>query len=100
MRDVVSYREENGTLICVFSGKLDTVVSETISDDVFDHIQQAKEAVTFDFKDVSYVSSAFLRVAIRGARAVPGMKIRIINSLPDIREVFKFAGLFKIFSFE
>ncbi|HBM16924.1 MAG TPA: hypothetical protein DD381_11345 [Lentisphaeria bacterium] len=100
MRDVAAYKEENGILTCIFSGKLDTVVSETISDDVFDHIQQAKEAVVFDFKNVDYVSSAFLRVAIRAARAVPGMKIKVINSLPDIRDVFRIAGLFKIFSFE
>jgi len=100
MRDVVTYREENGILTCIFSGKFDTVVSESISNDVFDHIQQAKEAVVFDFKNVDYVSSAFLRISIRCARAVPGMKIKIINSLPDIKEVFRVSGLFKIFSFE
>lgn len=100
MRDVVTFSEENGNLICSFSGKLDTVVSESISNYVFDRIQIAKEAVVFDFKNVDYVSSAFLRVAIRSARAVPGMKIKIVNSLPDIKDVFKVSGLFKIFSFE
>ncbi len=100
MHDVVTYKEENGSLICSFSGKLDTVVSETISNDIFDHIQQANEAVVFDLKDAVYVSSGFLRVAIKAARAVPGMKIKIINALPDIKEVFKVTGLFRIFSFE
>ena len=100
MRDVVTYKDENGILTCIFSGKFDTVVSESIADDVFDHIQQAREEVIFDFRNVEYVSSAFLRVAIRAARAVPDMKIKIINALPDIKDVFKVSGLLKIFSFE
>lgn len=100
MHDVVTYSEENGILICHFAGKLDAVVSETISDDVFDRIQMAKEEVVFDFRNVDYVSSGFLRVAIRAARAVPNMKIKIVNSLPDVKDVFKISGLSKIFSFE
>ena len=100
MHDIVTYKLEKDKLTCTFAGRLDSVVSEIIEEDVFDRVQRARRHTVFDLKNVEYVSSAFLRVSIKTARATPSMKITIINALPVIREVYEMTGLSKIFIFE
>ena len=89
MHDIVTYKLEKDKLTCIIAGRLDSVVSEIIEEDLFDHVQEAKCTTIFDFKEVEYVSSAFLRVSIKVARATPSMKITIINALPVIKEVYE-----------
>ena len=99
MHDIVTYKLEDDKLTCTFAGRLDSVVSDVIEEDVFDNVQRAGCPTVFDFTNVEYVSSAFLRVSIKTARATPGMKITISNALPMIREVYEMTGLGKIFIF-
>ena len=99
MHNIVTYELEDDKLICKFAGRLDSVVSNIIEEDVFDHVQTANCPTIFDFSEVEYVSSAFLRVSIKTARATPSMKITILNALPVIEEVYKMTGLSKIFIF-
>ena len=100
MHDIVTYKPEKDKITCFFSGRLDSVVSEIIEEDVFDHVQRARCLTVFDLKNVEYVSSAFLRISIKTARATPDMKITITNALPVIKEVYEMTGLGKIFIFE
>ena len=100
MHDIVTYSEVEGNLICKFSGKLDTVVSQVIKDDIINHIQIAHIPTIFDLKDVVYISSSFLMVSLLSARVTPNMKIKVINAIPDIKEIYRIAGLSKIFTFE
>lgn len=100
MHDIVTYSKIDGNLVCKFSGRLDTVVSQVIKDDVINHIQTAHIPTIFDLKGVEYISSSFLRVSISSARVAPNMKIKIINAIPDIKEIYETAGLCKIFIFE
>jgi anti-anti-sigma factor len=100
MHDIVTYSEVEGNLICKFSGKLDTVVSQIIKNDVINHIQMAHIPTIFDLKGVDYISSSFLMISLSSARVVPNMKIKIINAIPDIKEIYRTAGLCKIFIFE
>jgi len=100
MHNIVTYSEVEGKLICKFSGKLDTIVAQVIEDDVINRIQLAHLPTIFDLKDVNYISSSFLRISISSARVTPDMKIKIINAIPDIREIYKTVGLSKIFTFE
>jgi len=100
MHNIVTYKLEAEKLTCTFAGRLDSVVSDVIEEDVFDNVQRACRSTVFDFTKVEYVSSAFLRVSIKTARAVPTMKITITNALPVIREVYEMTGLGKIFDFK
>ena len=100
MHDIVVYSEVDGNLICKFSARLDTVVSQVIGDDVIRHVQTARIPTIFDLKGVDYISSCFLRISISSARVTPNMKIKIINVIPDIKEVYKTTGLYRIFDFE
>ncbi len=100
MHDIVTYEEKDGKLICKFAGRLDSVVSDIVEEDVFDHVQRSNCPTVFDFKEVEYVSSAFLRISIKAACATPSMKITISNALPVIKNVYEMTGLGKIFNFE
>ena len=100
MHDIVTYKYGRNKLTCILVGRLDSVVSDIIEEDVFDHVQRANCPTVFDFKKVEYVSSAFLRVSIKAARATPSMKITITNALPIIKEVYEMTGLSKIFIFK
>lgn len=100
MHDIVTYSEIDGNLICKFSGRLDSVVSQIIENDLINRIQITRHPVIFDLKDVDYISSAFLRAVISSARVIPSMKLKIINAIPDIKEIFEAAGLSKIITFE
>ena len=100
MHEIVTYKTREGYLVCAFAGRLDTGVADIIEDDLIDHIMITGLPVRFDFTEVEFVSSAFLRVCIKAARVAPDMKINIINSLAVIKEVYDMTGLARIFNFE
>ncbi len=100
MHNIVSYIKKEDLLICQFDGRLDSVVSEIIEDDLLNHVLDASCATVFDFKNVDYVSSAFLRICVKAARITPSMKVDIINASPEIKEVYEMTGLERIFEFK
>jgi len=100
MHNIVSYIKKEDCLICQFDGRLDSVVSEIIEDDLLNHVLEASCRTIFDFKNVDYVSSAFLRICVQTARITPTMKVEIINSSPEIKEVYEMTGLERIFEFK
>lgn len=101
MHNIIAYKEEDNKLICSFTGRLDSVVSEIIEEDLLDHIQKTTQnSIIFDFKNVDYISSAFLRINIKAARMLPKTKLTIVNALPTIKEIYKMTGLDKIFIFK
>jgi anti-sigma B factor antagonist len=100
MHEIVTYKTREGYLLCTFAGRLDTGVADVIEDDLIDHIMITGLPVKFDFKEVEFVSSAFLRVCIKAARVSPDMKINIVNALDVIKEVYDMTGLARIFNFE
>ena len=100
MQEIIQYKTDNGYLTCSFSGRLDTGVADVIENDLIDKIMMTGLPVKFDFIDVEFVSSAFLRICIKAARVAPDMKINIINALQSIKEVYDMTGLARIFNFE
>ena len=99
MHDIVTYNRKGNKLICSFAADLDSVVSEVIGDDLFDNVQKANCPTVFDFIEVGYVSSVFLRESIKIARIMPDMKITISNASPLVKEIYETAGLSKIVIF-
>ena len=100
MHEIVTYKTLEGYLICSFAGRLDTGMADVIEDDLIDHIMITGLPVKFDFQEVEFVSSAFLRVCIKAARVAPDMKINIINALKAIKDVYDMTGLARIFNFD
>ncbi len=90
---MVQYIICEGSLICTFSGKLDTAGCSEIGDELIRKVQEAKMPVVFDMKNVDYVASAFLRLCLLIVREVDVDKFSIIKVSPNVKKVFKIAGL-------
>ncbi|MCJ2177488.1 STAS domain-containing protein [Novosphingobium album (ex Hu et al. 2023)] len=94
--------EIRGTsLVISLAGRLD---SNTASDleQVLPARVEGHEGTVVDLSNVSYVSSAGLRVLLKGAKIArsSGHKIALSGLLPSVREVFDISGFSTIFTIE
>ena len=82
------------------SGRLDTVTSPELEAALKDSLDKASELV-FDFSDLSYISSAGLRVLLSTQKVMGrkgGMKLIHVNEL--VQEVFDVTGFSDILTIE
>ena len=76
-----------------FEGRMDTLACSGIEKEVNSEVEKAEQALVFDLKDVDFVSSAFLRFCISAAKKTGAGKFQVINVAPQIKRVFKIAGM-------
>ncbi|MEJ2407756.1 MAG: STAS domain-containing protein [Novosphingobium sp.] len=88
-------------LVLALAGRLD---SNTASDleTVLPARVEARAATVVDLSQVSYVSSAGLRVLLKGAKTARafGHKLALSGLAPSVREVFDISGFSTIFTIE
>lgn len=101
MADYIFNHDQNN-LNCKFSGKLDTdfsmKISEKLEYEVHEKLQNDHKnplTVAFDFKDVEFVTSAFIRLCILIAKKTGKQNFSITGTNPFIKKTFKIAGLEK-----
>jgi len=82
-------------VICHLSGKLDTIVSLELEPEI-DKITDTKKKLEFDFQEVDYISSTFLRICLKKYKELGEGNFWIKALKPDIKKVFKIAGLEKL----
>jgi anti-anti-sigma factor len=92
------FEEATQTLLCRFDGRMDTVMSGTVSEKFnteLDGLKTKKESlkIVFDIRGVDYVASSFLRLSLIAAKGVTKGHFSIINTDPQVLKVFKIAGL-------
>jgi len=89
----INKTQENGTLNLVLEGRLDTTTAPQLQDVLIPAFDESKE-IMLDFADISYVSSAGLRVLLVGqktAKAKNGsMTLKGVSQ--EIMEVFDMTG--------
>ena len=95
VRYTVEQNIEGKQLVCSFAEKLDTAASQQIEIELYEKVRENKEAVIFDLEKVDYICSGFLRIRIRVAKEVGSGNFSVINVTPNIKKVFKIAGLDK-----
>lgn len=83
---------ENEGLIFEFPSKLDTDYSFKIEEELFDKINTTKQPIVFDFINVEYICSAFLRICLRSGKHAGQERFSIINAGPTIFKVFQISG--------
>ena len=93
---MIEYKTENGKFICLFSGRIDTTSAISIENDFLDNIQRANAPIVFDFADLEYVASAFLRTCVKVARLAGKTKVKVINVPKNILHVFTMTGFDKL----
>ncbi|TSA30034.1 MAG: anti-sigma factor antagonist [Bacteroidetes bacterium] len=88
--------ESTGDLvICHLSGRLDTIVSLEIEPEI-DKITDKEKKMEFDFSEVDYISSTLLRICLKKYKELGEGNFWIKSPKPDIKKVFKIAGLEKL----
>jgi len=94
------YNENEHKLTCKFAGNLDTEISMNIQPEIEERIatrlvpqSEKRLLVDFDFSDVDFVTSTFIRLCVLYAKKVGKVNFSIINSNPFIKKTFKIAGL-------
>lgn len=89
----ISFKTDNEELICIFSGRMDTVNCMKIKEDVKEKVESHSGKVIFDMEDVDYISSSFLRICAQVATTVKAENFSIVKITPLIKKVFMIAGL-------
>ena len=80
-------------------GKIDSENADNVESEIFEEINRYPDyEVAFDFRDLSYISSAGLRILLR-VRKRKKVNLEIVNVSDDVYDVFemtKFTDAFKI----
>ncbi len=79
-------------VICHLSGRLDTIVSQNVEPEINNSIDKGKKLI-FDFSQVDYISSTFLRICLMKYKEFGSENFWIRHPKPDVKKVFMIAGL-------
>ena len=95
--------EDENTLLCLFSGRMDTIISNELSIRITEELNIRKGSddpglifpgtIIFDLQDVSFIASAFIRICVSTAKSVEKGSFSIQNCVPLLKKTFKIAGL-------
>ncbi len=87
--------EAGNALICALPKRLDTQNSQELEVEINNWIDTAHSKVVFDFQDVEFISSYFLRICLATHKKVGNENFEITNVRADIKKVFMIAGFDK-----
>ena len=84
----------------VLEGRLDTITAPQLEEEVRSSIDGITELI-FDFKDLSYVSSAGLRVLLSAQKTMNEKGSMVVKNVSDeIQEIFDVTGFSDILTIE
>ncbi len=84
-------KQENGVLTVYLAGHVDSSNAAQAEQELNELRQQAPEAgVVLDLEQLTYISSAGLRVILRLRKEQPGL--RIVNASPEVYEILDMTG--------
>lgn len=91
---------ENGIATIRPEGRLDTTTAPDLEKEIKD-ILPGITALTFDFENLEYVSSAGLRVLLSAQKAMNGRgEMKLCNVNETIMEIFEVTGFSEILTIE
>lgn len=89
--DSVKYDQKNGTLILALRGKIDSSNAPKVEAEINDiRAENPSDAVLVDCEELTYISSAGLRVLLRLKKAVPDTRLENVSA--DTYEIFEVTG--------
>lgn len=97
----ISEDMQGSALVLTLTGRLDSNTAPEL-ERVLPARMESGEAVVVDLSQVSYVSSAGLRVLLKGAKIArsSGHGLALSGMAPSVREVFDISGFSTIFTIE
>lgn len=87
-------RDGTGTLL-TFLGRLDTLASQQLKAPIRAELDRQPTQLACNFRDVSYIGSAVLRLIFEAARELQRRNgtFRVVECNPEIRRVFALTGM-------
>ncbi|MBR5109764.1 MAG: STAS domain-containing protein [Clostridia bacterium] len=96
----ITKNREGNKLTFALDGRLDTITSQQLEKELRTSIDGVAELV-FDFENLSYITSAGLRVLSVAQKVMNRQgRMKIIHTQPDVMEVFDVTGLTDIMEIE
>jgi len=91
---------EEGYVRFDVSGKLDSTSSPEFEETVIGQMEEDPKNTLFNLEELTYVSSAGLRVFLRAAKLANGHEKKVVLSClrPLVKEIFNLAGFSQIFT--
>jgi len=82
------------TITIEVEGRLDTVTSSQLEQEVSEVFEEEKSNIDFDFTSLEYISSAGLRVLLASQKQVNslGTEMRIVGANDVVKEIFEITG--------
>lgn len=90
-------KSENGNLLVKVIGRLDTITSQKLEEELSNNIDGVN-SVTFDFEKLNYISSSGIRILLTTRKKIENMKV--LNPTKEVMEVFEITGLSEIFNIQ
>ena len=91
---------ENGNAVYTLEGRLDTVTAPDLENDLKESLDGVT-ALTLDFANLEYISSAGLRVLLSAQKTMTKQgEMKIINVNDTIMEIFEVTGFVDILTIE
>ena len=94
------YNKNGNQLTCILSGRIDTLNSATLENELNENMKEDISYVLFDMRYVDYISSTFLRIVIKIVKTLGKENFSISNVQPTVMKVFKMANLMEVVKFE
>ena len=92
--------KEDSKLTLTVSGRIDTVTAPELEKFALDHMEGITE-MALDLADVEYVSSAGLRALLQIHKDMSKQgKLKLLNIMPSVKEIFDMIGFSRIFTIE
>ena len=96
----VSVNKDGDTYTVLVDGRLDTLTSPQLDEEINKIMGDAKKLI-FDLDKLAYISSAGLRVLLGAAQQMDGKgEMVLIHVSEAIREIFDVTGFIQIFNIE
>ncbi len=97
MSFLISWSEENGVRIASLSGRIDSSNASELESHISQALSDQDKALLMDLTDLSFMSSAGLRVVLKQAKAYTPPKVFSIFGISDLmKEILKISGLDQI----
>ena len=93
---MVKSTQQDGNLVFIFSGRMDSAECTRIEGEVVRPAQASAQPMVFDLAEVDFVASAFLRLCLMVRQKAAGNQLTLVNVSPAIKKVFMIAGLDKM----
>jgi anti-sigma B factor antagonist len=90
----------NQITVIELPARIDTLTANKISPEVVQITEQKSEGILFNLRDVTFVSSAGIRIFLSAYKKCEShsIKIAMVNVHPSVYKIFKVAGMDKFFN--